>query len=43
MFSQKVEENSHNSWIILHNKVYDLNLYMDYHPGGKDILKPFLG
>jgi len=30
-------------WCILHGKVYDLTAYLDYHPGGSEILLPFAG
>lgn len=26
------------SWIVIHNKVYDVTKFLDYHPGGRDIL-----
>lgn len=32
-----------DAWIVIKNKVYDITPYMEYHPGGIDILKPFLG
>lgn len=25
-------------WIVLHNKVYDITKYLEYHPGGSAIL-----
>lgn len=30
-------------WCILHGKVYDLTDYLEYHPGGHDILLEFAG
>lgn len=30
-------------WCILHGKVFDLTAYLDYHPGGADILLPYAG
>lgn len=26
------------SWTVIHNKVYDVTKFLDYHPGGRDIL-----
>jgi cytochrome b involved in lipid metabolism len=37
----------HNSiedyWCVLHGQVYDLTLFLEYHPGGLKILKPYAG
>ena len=38
-----LEEVSHHSsagdaWIIVNDKVYDITLYIDYHPGGRILL-----
>ena len=30
-------------WTIYKNKVYDITLYIDYHQGGKDVLKTIYG
>lgn len=30
-------------WCILHGKVYDLTAYLEYHPGGPDILLEYAG
>jgi cytochrome b involved in lipid metabolism len=30
-------------WCILHGQVYDLTLFLAYHPGGTSILKPYAG
>ncbi len=33
----------HDGWMVLHGKVYNIGPYLNYHPGGIDILKPSLG
>ena len=30
-------------WCILHGKVYDLTTYLDYHPGGPEIILSYAG
>ena len=30
-------------WSIYKGNVYDITMYLDYHPGGIDILKPIFG
>ena len=27
-----------DAWIVINTRVYDISLYLEYHPGGKDIL-----
>lgn len=43
----KDEVKQHNKiydgWMIVHNKVYNIAPYLQYHPGGSAILKPYLG
>ena len=33
----------HDSWIILHGKVYNIGPYLHYHPGGIEIMKECIG
>lgn len=33
----------HDGWIILHGKIYNIGPYLQYHPGGVEIMKPCLG
>lgn len=33
----------YDGWIVLHDKVYNIAPYLAYHPGGSDIIKPWLG
>ena len=33
----------YDGWMILHNKVYNVAPYLEYHPGGAAIMKPCLG
>ena len=33
----------HDGWMVLFGKVYNVGPYLHYHPGGVDIMKPFLG
>ena len=41
------EVSKHNSppsiWTVYNGIVYDITMYLDYHPGGIDILKPCFG
>ena len=41
------EVSKHNAppsiWSIYNGNVYDITMYLDYHPGGIDILKPCFG
>ena len=30
-------------WVVLHGKVYDLTLFLDKHPGGKDAILKYAG
>ncbi|CAH1792004.1 unnamed protein product [Owenia fusiformis] len=30
---------THDAWIVVHNKVYDITKYINDHPGGRSILK----
>lgn len=32
-----------DAWISLDSKIYNVTDYLNYHPGGEKILKPFLG
>lgn len=37
--SQVAEHNTNSSiWVIIHNKVYDLTLFLKEHPGGEEVL-----
>ncbi|EME30061.1 fatty acid hydroxylase (FAH1) [Galdieria sulphuraria] len=35
--------NEHDCWVIVNGKVYDVTLFLDKHPGGKDILLSYAG
>jgi cytochrome b involved in lipid metabolism len=35
--------NIKDAWIIIRDKVYDITKYLDYHPGGIDVLRNYLG
>jgi len=32
-----------NGWVIIHNKVYNVTKWIEYHPGGETVLKDRLG
>lgn len=32
-----------DAWIALDGKIYNVTAYLDYHPGGENVLMPFLG
>ena len=33
----------HDCWIIVHQKIYNITPFLDYHPGGRDILLKYAG
>jgi cytochrome-b5 reductase len=38
------EHNKHPSiWVIYKESVYDITMFLEYHPGGIDILRPCFG
>jgi len=38
------EHNKHPSiWVIYKESVYDITMFLEYHPGGIDIMKPYFG
>jgi len=39
----RTHNKSHDAWIILSNRVYNITPYLPYHPGGMDIMKGVLG
>ena len=39
----RTHDKSHDAWMILSNKVYNITPYLPYHPGGMDIMKGVLG
>uniref|UniRef100_A0A3B5L0F9 Cytochrome b5 n=1 Tax=Xiphophorus couchianus TaxID=32473 RepID=A0A3B5L0F9_9TELE len=42
--SEIEEQNSFKStWIIIHNKVYDVTKFLDEHPGGEEVLREQAG
>lgn len=42
--AQLAEHNTlDDAWISLDGKIYNITKYLDYHPGGEKILKPWLG
>ncbi|KAA0704894.1 Cytochrome b5 [Triplophysa tibetana] len=42
--SEVEERNSFKStWIIIHNKVYDVTKFLEEHPGGEEVLREQAG
>jgi cytochrome b involved in lipid metabolism len=35
---KQVKDNKEQLWYILNNRVYDLRSFLDFHPGGRNIL-----
>ncbi|NXS59333.1 CYB5 protein, partial [Brachypteracias leptosomus] len=35
--------NSQKTWIILHNRIYDVTKFLDEHPGGEEVLREQAG
>ncbi|NXH39218.1 CYB5 protein, partial [Dicaeum eximium] len=35
--------NSQSTWIIIHNRVYDVTKFLDEHPGGEEVLREQAG
>uniref|UniRef100_A0A8C5M473 Cytochrome b5 n=1 Tax=Leptobrachium leishanense TaxID=445787 RepID=A0A8C5M473_9ANUR len=35
--------NSKSTWIIIHNKVYDVSKFLEEHPGGEEVLREQAG
>ncbi|KAJ7338631.1 hypothetical protein JRQ81_012533 [Phrynocephalus forsythii] len=39
----KQQNHSQSTWIILHNRVYDLTKFLEEHPGGEEVLREQAG
>lgn len=39
----KKHNNSKSTWIILHNRVYDVTTFLEQHPGGEEVLREQAG
>ncbi|KAM5304275.1 cytochrome b5 [Glossophaga mutica] len=39
----KKHNHSKSTWLILHNKVYDLTKFLEEHPGGEEVLREQAG
>ncbi|XP_020657466.1 cytochrome b5 [Pogona vitticeps] len=39
----KQKNHSQSTWIILHNRVYDLTKFLEEHPGGEEVLREQAG
>uniref|UniRef100_A0A8C5JKR2 Cytochrome b5 n=5 Tax=Passeriformes TaxID=9126 RepID=A0A8C5JKR2_JUNHY len=35
--------NSQSTWIIIHNRIYDVTKFLDEHPGGEEVLREQAG
>uniref|UniRef100_G1N831 Cytochrome b5 n=1 Tax=Meleagris gallopavo TaxID=9103 RepID=G1N831_MELGA len=35
--------NSQSTWIIVHNRIYDITKFLDEHPGGEEVLREQAG
>ena len=38
LFKISLHNKPDDAWTVLNGKVYDISLYMDYHPGGREKL-----
>ena len=38
---EEIQKHNHSksTWLILHNKVYDLTTFLEEHPGGEEVLR----
>uniref|UniRef100_A0A803JF16 Cytochrome b5 n=1 Tax=Xenopus tropicalis TaxID=8364 RepID=A0A803JF16_XENTR len=39
----KQHNNSKSTWILIHNKVYDVTKFLEEHPGGEEVLREQAG
>ena len=42
---EEIQKHNHSksTWLILHNKVYDLTTFLEVHPGGEEVLREQAG
>lgn len=42
---EEIQKHNHSksTWLILHNKVYDLTTFLEEHPGGEEVLREQAG
>uniref|UniRef100_A0A8D2LVD6 Cytochrome b5 n=1 Tax=Varanus komodoensis TaxID=61221 RepID=A0A8D2LVD6_VARKO len=42
---EEIQKHNHSqsTWIILHNRVYDLTKFLEEHPGGEEVLREQAG
>ena len=36
-------KSSSDTWVIIHNNIYDVSEYINHHPGGRRVIERYLG